>query len=209
MPARDHGTVRRATPQSRRSGVVAVLSWVVAVVVTGAIAGRAVAVLDASSARSGLLTQAEVVGALATARAAASAAPAATPTPTPVGAGPSADPSASAPPTAAPPVAPLEHPAARPTTPPPPAAQVVRTWTVTGGTVAASCRGATISLLYATPQDGWTVDVGSAGPDQVKVELKMSGQETKVTAVCVGGVPQDTVTGPTSEGSPDGGAADD
>lgn len=195
-------------PQNRRNGVVAVLSWVVAVVVTGAIAGRAVAVLDAGSARSGLLSQAEVVGALATARAAASAAPAPTPTPAPSDPGPSAGPSGGGSPTSLPPAVPSGHQAVRPTTAPPPAAQVVRTWPVTGGTVAASCRGATISLLYATPQDGWTVDVGSAGPDQVKVELKMSGQETKVTAVCVGGVPQDTVTASTGEGK-DGGAADD
>ncbi len=196
-------------PPNGRTGVVAVLSWVVAVVVTGSIAGRAVAVLDASSARSGLLSQAEVAGALATARAAASATAAPASTAAPSDPGPTTGPAEGRSPTAPPPVPASGHPTVRPTTAPPATAQVVRTWTVAGGTVATSCRGATISLLYATPLDGWTVDIGSAGPDQVTVELKMPGQEMKVTAVCVGGVPQDTVTGPTSDGSPDGGAADD
>ena len=66
--------------------------------------------------------------------------------------------------------------------------------------MAASCTGAAISLLYATPVDGWTVEVGATGPDHLEVELRQSGTETKVTAACVAGVPQQTAT----EGSPDG-----
>ena len=202
------------TPRDRKIGVLAALSWVLAVAVTGAVAERAVAVLDASSTRTGVLSQAEVAGALAAARAGASPTGTATPTP-PVSPTVSASAptqptggSSTAPATASPPVAPSTHPAARPTTSPP-TPEVARTWTVTGGTVAASCRDAVIALLYATPQDGWTVDVRSAGPDRIEVELKMADQETTVTAVCAGGVPQQTVAGPTHDAAPGSGGTDD
>lgn len=207
---RDDGAVRRTTSRDRRIGVIAALSWVLAVVVTGAVAERAVAVLDASSTRPGVLSQAEVADALATARAGASPSGTPTPTPTPspsAPAGPTGGPS-TAPATTSPPVAPSTRPAARPTTAPP-TPEVARTWTVVGGTVAASCRGTVIGLLYATPQDGWTVDVRSAGPDRIKVELTMAEQETTVAAACVGGVPQQTVTGPTRDSAPGTGGSDD
>jgi hypothetical protein len=72
---------------------------------------------------------------------------------------------------------------------------------VTGGTVAASCTGGSIALLYATPADGWTVEVGTAGPRRVEVELRQPDLETKVVALCSGGVPQHTV----DAGVPDAG----
>lgn len=210
MAVRDDGAVRRTTSRDRRIGVLAALSWALAVVVTGAVAERAVAVLDASSTRPGVLSQAEVADALATARAGASPTGTATPTATPTRsapAGPTGAPS-TAPATTSPPVAPPTHPAARPTTTGP-TPEVARTWTVVGGTVEASCQGTVIGLVYATPQDGWTVDVRSAGPDQIKVELKMAEQETTVTATCVGGVPQQSVTGPTHDSAPGTGGSDD
>ena len=205
---RDDGAVRRTRSRDRRVGVLVALSWVLAVAVTGAVAERAVAVLDASSTRAGVLSQAEVADALATARAGASGTAPPTPTPTlSAPAGPTGGPS-TAPATTSPPVAPSTSPAAQPTTAPP-TPEVARTWTVTGGTVAASCRGTVIGLLYATPQDGWTVRVRSAGPDQIKVELTMAEQETTVTAACVGGVPQQSVDGPTHDSAPGTGGSDD
>ncbi|WP_263729454.1 hypothetical protein [Cellulomonas sp. SG140] len=211
MPRSSSGTGRRPGPPTpphasgrsaaRRIGALAASGWLLGVAVTGVIASRAVAVLDTETSRSGVLSRTEVDRALVAARAAASAAatrPAPTGTPT------------ASPPVATPAAAPEATPPTERPLPPPPASApprtpvaVARTWTVPGGTVAASCTGAAISLLYATPLDGWTVEVGAAGPDHLEVELRQSGAETKVTAVCGGGVPQQTVT----QGTPDG--ADD
>lgn len=182
--------------RARRIRTVAVLSWLLATGLTGTIAWRAVAVIDNGAPRTGVLSQSEVAAALASAR----ATPRPTPTPStsvtpqPSSTAPVESPSPTDPPTGDPAGRPSRTPA--PTTPsepvPPPQpepATQARTWAVTGGTVAASCTGATITLLYATPQDGWTVEVGSAGPEQVEVELSRDGQETKVRATCVSGVP--------------------
>lgn len=104
-------------------------------------------------------------------------------------------------------------PAATPTPTPTSTAapEVVRSWTVTGGTVAASCRDAAITLLYATPADGWKVEVKAAGPDQLVVELEGADQEVTLQASCVAGVPeQQVVEGSaeaTSSPTPAGGGA--
>ena len=141
-----------------RIGVVAVVGWAVAVVLAGSIAWRAVTVIDTETTASGVLTQAQVLDALAQVRATAGpATPAPTPTPSPD----------------------------VPTAP-----EVVRTWTVTGGTVATSCRDTAITLLYATPVDGWKVEVKAAGPDEVVVELEGADQEVTLRAACVAGVPE-------------------
>ena len=77
-----------------------------------------------------------------------------------------------------------------PTTAP---AEVARTWDVAGGQVGASCRGSALSLLYATPLDGWTVEVKHAGSDELEVAFRQDHAETSVHARCVSGVPtQDT-----------------
>lgn len=159
----ESGRPRRFT----RVGAVAVLSWVLAVVVGSAITWRALAVVD-SGERTGVLSQAEVDVALAQARTAVTPAPSATPTVPPT---PTTDPS----------------------TPVPTAPDVARTWTVPGGIVAVSCRDAAITLLYATPSDGWTVEVGAAGPERVEVELHHDKDETKLTAECVAGTPEHQV----------------
>jgi len=182
-----------------RVGVVAVLAWVLAVVVGSAIAWRALAVVD-SGERTGVLSQTEVAAALAQAQGPVTPAPtptpsvtptpAATPTSTPVSPPPSTPVS---PPIATPTATSTPPPAPLPTTAPPPpptTAEVARTWTVPGGVVAVSCRGAAITLLYATPSDGWTVEVGSAGPERVEVELHRDHAETHLTGTCVGGTPQ-------------------
>lgn len=175
-------------------------AWVLAVVVTGLVADRAVAVLDTQTSRPGVMSAAEVERALSAARAAA-------PSPT---AGAPSPPAPTTSPTARPSPA-VSGPVSRPTTgplPSSPPATIARTWSVTGGTVAASCTGGAISLLYATPADGWTVEVGAAGPERVEVELRQPGLETKVVALCSGGVPQHTVDAGTPDGAGDGSSDD-
>lgn len=185
---RHHEPVQQT--RARRIRTVAVLSWLLATGLTGTIAWRAVAVIDNGAPRTGVLSQSEVAAALASARATprptTAPVPTTSATPEPSATTPGESPSPADTSTPADPVPP-------PPPQPGPAAQA-RTWAVTGGTVAASCSGAAITLLYATPQDGWTVEVGSAGPEQVEVELSRDGQETKVRATCVGGVPTQTTS---------------
>jgi hypothetical protein len=137
-----------------------------------------------------VLSQAEVDAALATERAAATTGPAPTPTSDPT-------------PTATPePTSPTPE-----TTTPPASAAVVRAWTVTGGQVGVSCEGASITLLYATPSDGWSVDVKRTGPQEVEAEFELGDDDTTVRAVCVAGVPEqqadDGGGGESGEGSSD------
>ncbi len=182
----------------RRIGALVAASWLGAAVLTGTVAWRAVAVLDADTPRTGVLSTQEVHEALASAQAAAATTPAPTPTtdpPTPSVEPTTAEPTQS--PTAAPTSTPTARPSATATSPAPvePApAEVTRTWPVTGGTISAACTGQVIRKVYATPQDGWTVETGSSGPDVVEVELHRGEQETKVTARCVGGVPTPTIS---------------
>jgi hypothetical protein len=188
----------------RRIGVLVAASWLGAAVLTGTIAWRAVAVLDTDTPRTGVLSDADVSAALASARAAAQTATpgptttgAPTPSEDPTTATPTADPTTDAP-TSTPTHAPTTDPSPSTTRPAPSteptAAEVTRTWQVTGGTVSAACTGQTIRKVYATPQDGWTVETGSSGPEVVEVELHRGEQETKVTARCVGGTPTATVS---------------
>jgi hypothetical protein len=176
---------------------------VLSVVVTGVIASRAVAVLDTESSRTGLLSPSEVDRALVAAQTSAlmTPTPTSTSTPTPTTTSPSPVPAATPVPSdGAGTSSPTTHPTTTASAPPPQsttasagASRVARTWAVNGGTVAAACTGAAITLLYATPQDGWTVDIGATGPDHLSVELKGPDRETQVKAVCVAGVPQQTV----------------
>ena len=193
----------------RRVGTIVALAWLGAAVLTGTVAWRAVAVLDSGTQRTGVLSEAEVHDALVSARAAAGVVePTAAPgtgtptqpsTPTSAPSTPSGGPSSASPsdePSSAPTTA-------RPTTPPPtqppqtqpPAAQVTRTWNVTGGTVVAACQGGGIRLVGATPWDGWTVETRSAGPQTVDVELHREHHDTVVVARCVDGVPSPQVSG--------------
>ncbi len=190
-----------------RASALAVLAWTLAAVAGGAIAAQALAAVDAGG-RGGVLSESEVTAALVAANATATPAPTA-PARAPVP-GPSADPtpapapSAATPaPTPVPTTATTEtaHPRAAPSTPSsagtsvppapaPPPTVVARTWTVPGGIVAVSCAGTAITLLYATPSDGWTVELGSTGPQHVEVQLHRDGAETQLTGTCVAGTPQ-------------------
>lgn len=188
----------------RRTGTLAAAVWVVAALAAGTIASRAVGVIDTGAAPGGVLSTAQVTAELAAARAAAPGTAAPVPTsPSPTTTSPPATPTA----TPSPPVptAPSRRPWV-PTSAPSAlgTADVVQTWAVTGGTVAASCRGDVVTLLYATPQDGWTVEVGEAGPDLLDVELHRAEQESSVRATCVAGVPTPQTDHPsTPEGTED------
>ena len=153
--------------RGRRTGrILGVLAWAGAVVLAGWIAWWAVAVIggQARGQHEGVLTQEQVEAELAAASAAASTAPPTTPEPVP-------------------------SPSASPSTSPPGGAQVVRTWTVTGGRVGASCTGERIELLFATPDEGWTVEATDPGPERVEVEFRRGESETGVHAECADGIP--------------------
>jgi hypothetical protein len=89
--------------------------------------------------------------------------------------------------------------------PAPPPAPIARerTWTGAAGTVTSRCVGSRISLVSATPSNGWRMEVDDRGPGRVRVEFKNSGEgedvedvedvedrETEVRAECVGGAPR-------------------
>lgn len=173
---------------------VVLLSWVLAAVVAGSVVWWAVAAIggEQGAARGKVYTQAQVAeltvpspaGVASTPADPQSAGSAATPTPVPTS--PVGDPGPT--PTAMP-----VPPAATSTAPPDPVQpspdDVARTWNVAGGQVGAQCRGAQIALLYATPLDGWTVEVKHGGPAELEVKFRQGESETSVHGACVDGVP--------------------
>lgn len=170
-----------------------VASWALATVITGLVVWRAVAVLD-DGTRTDVLSAAQVSGLLTSASA--------TPGTTSASASSVTIPAAASPATSVP-TAPATSPASTrtattaTTTTKPPAptpTPVARTWTVTGGVASAACTGQVISLLSASPADGWRVKIESRGPDRVKLEFTSGGREVKLTATCVGGMPSQTTT---------------
>ncbi|WP_372593442.1 hypothetical protein [Actinotalea sp.] len=180
MPGRRH-------PRS----VVAALAWLGAATIAGTVAWNAVAVLSHDSARTGLLSESEVAAALADARATTTPGTSATDSPAPTArATGSPEPITGPTPTGAPSAAPSTDPGPVPAGSP---TAVAATWQLTGGTVSVECTATRISLLFATPDDGWTVEVGSRGPEKVEVELHRSEDETKITAECSDGTPTRTV----------------
>ena len=74
-----------------------------------------------------------------------------------------------------------------------PQEQVDRSTGVIGGQVGVRCVGARIALRYAQPDNGWSVEVGSSGPQEVEVTFKRvgdgAGAETHSRALCQGGTP--------------------
>jgi hypothetical protein len=173
--------------QLRRSAVV--LAWVLATVLAAGVAWWAVGTVGRGSGSidSAVLSSAEVASALAAQRALA------TPTPTPTG-----SPTPTSSPTVEP--TPTTTPTPEPTVAPPPT-EVVRNWTVSGGVVSTSCLGDQITLLYATPSDGWGVEIKTSGPSELEVEFDLHEEaETTVTARCVAGTPEAQISDGESEG---------
>ena len=177
---------------------MAAASWLLATAVTSLVVWRAVAAFDDGTSTN-ILSAPQVVERLSAATA--------TSTPTPVVQTPIPATSASVEPSEEPSDTPTSTssttPATTRTTPrstgsattvtsTPSAIPVVKTWTVTGGTVSVSCQAAAISLVYASPQDGWRVEIEKRGPATVEVDLAREGQGTKLKASCVNGIPQET-----------------
>lgn len=166
------------------------LAWVVATVLAAGVAWWAVGTVGrgSGSTDSSVLSSAQVASALAAERARPTATPTTTPTPTPTStSSPTPEPTSTVGPTS------------DPTTTTPPT-EVARTWTVSGGVLSASCVGDQITLLYATPSDGWGVEIKSAGPTELEVEFDRHEEaETKVTARCVAGTPEAETSGDGSE----------
>jgi hypothetical protein len=65
----------------------------------------------------------------------------------------------------------------------------VRSFTVTGGTVGVSCRGSAISLVFATPRNGYTMDKSHRAPHEVEVEFEGPDGKGRFKAECSGGSP--------------------
>lgn len=64
-------------------------------------------------------------------------------------------------------------------------------WIGASGKVTARCSDERITLVAATPADGFSVEVKDRGPAQLDVEFEGGSekQETRIRAVCVGGSP--------------------
>lgn len=66
---------------------------------------------------------------------------------------------------------------------------VTRTWQVVGGTVAATCRGPSVELMYAAPSDGWGYRRESAPRQLLAVEFLRPGRRSHLVVRCSGGAP--------------------
>lgn len=73
-----------------------------------------------------------------------------------------------------------------PTSARPPAA-TVRSYTVAGGTVGVACRGNSVTLRFATPRNGYAMEIGHRGPHEVEVEFEGTGGKSRFKAYCSGG----------------------
>jgi hypothetical protein len=181
-------------PQASRA--VVVLAWALAVLVTSAVTSWAVTVISGEQgpARDRVLAASQVTAELTAQRAVPTAAattappvPSVAPTPEPSSASTAPLPTPSAAASEIPSQVPSQVPSEIPS---PAAAEVARTWDVEGGRVGASCRGTVLTLLYATPADGWTMEVKHATSDELEVAFRQGEAETTVHATCVVGVPE-------------------
>ncbi len=114
-------------------------------------------------------------------------------TPRPTGGTTSAAPRPASPKPPAPRPTRRTSPAPAPASPPssqPRPATVTRTWTGTGGRINVSCTGARAALVSASPADGWQVEVGDRGPEEVESAFRSSGSEVQVRVRCSGGEPR-------------------
>jgi len=65
------------------------------------------------------------------------------------------------------------------------------TWIGTAGKVTARCNDERITLVAATPVDGFSVEVKDRGPTQLQLEFERGGEEkeTRIRVVCLAGSP--------------------
>ena len=66
---------------------------------------------------------------------------------------------------------------------------MTKTFTTGGGTLTVECQGSTISLLSATPANGYTLTVHSSGPTSVTVDFTMGRQDWFIRVTCPNGQP--------------------
>lgn len=151
--------------------ILLVSLWVAATVIAGVVTWTAVARLghEAMASTQPMLSQAEVRREL----------------------GRSHDPTAPTPgaPSSSAPTNPRSAPPRRSTSPPQLVPRRSRSWTVAGGHVIASCRGNAIRIDYASPVDGWGMQIDNSGPTDVSVEFSRGDSDVTVAATCAGGIP--------------------
>lgn len=70
-----------------------------------------------------------------------------------------------------------------------------RSWRTTGGTVAASCRGTAVELVYAAPADGWAYRL-ETGRRVLAVDFTRPGARARLAVQCTGGEPERVPTAP-------------
>jgi len=73
------------------------------------------------------------------------------------------------------------------------APSTVKSFGSPGGTVSVRCTGDSITLVSATPQSGYSTDLGDPGPDQVNINFASSAHEYDMQVVCQGGIPAGSV----------------
>ncbi len=77
-----------------------------------------------------------------------------------------------------------------------------RTWEGPPGVVSVRCEGARISLLSASPSNGYRIEVDK-GSQEIEVHFKSSAREYQVKARCSGGTPRFQVESSGDEGGDD------
>ncbi len=80
--------------------------------------------------------------------------------------------------------------------------RISKSWQLTGGSVGVSCKGPDIYLDFATPRDGWEMEIEESGPDTVSVSFHRDDHESRFSGHCENGSP----VGQTHEGGDDGGS---
>ncbi|HEX9529918.1 MAG TPA: hypothetical protein VF954_02180 [Acidimicrobiales bacterium] len=70
----------------------------------------------------------------------------------------------------------------------------VFSYTMRGGSVGIRCNVNQVSLAYATPDNGYSVEVDSSGPNEVAVRFIQSSSTTTFRSTCQDGQPQPSIT---------------
>jgi hypothetical protein len=66
---------------------------------------------------------------------------------------------------------------------------VTKTFTTGGGTLTVECQGSTISLVSASPANGYTLAVRGSGPTSVSLDFSKQTQNWSVHVTCQNGQP--------------------
>jgi hypothetical protein len=66
---------------------------------------------------------------------------------------------------------------------------VTKTFNTGGGTLTVECQGSTISLVSASPANGYALTVHSSGPTSVALDFANPPEDWSVHATCKNGQP--------------------